>query len=44
MRPDKLGIELAGMHGDTAVLTHGGRPELATVAPNKARASFLRWR
>jgi hypothetical protein len=33
---------LAGVHGGTAVLTHGGQPEKATVAAKEVRASFAR--
>jgi hypothetical protein len=44
MRPDELGIELAGMHGGMVALAYGGRWEQATVVAKKARASSARWR
>jgi hypothetical protein len=42
--PDELGIELAGVHGGTAALAHGGRLAQATVVAKKACASSARWR
>jgi hypothetical protein len=33
---------LASVHGGTAVLAHGGRPEQATVAAKEVRASSAR--
>jgi hypothetical protein len=33
---------LTGVHGGTAVLAHGGRPEQAAVAAKEVRASSTR--
>jgi hypothetical protein len=42
MRLDKLGTELAGVHGSEAALAHDGRPVQAMVAAKEARTSTAR--
>jgi hypothetical protein len=41
-RPDELGIELTGVHGEVAALVHGVQLAQATVVAKKASTSSAR--